>query len=87
MKETLTTPRMTMDGAAYVDSGVAKANGRLGRSFGCPALREAVARQVIDTVRGGGVIFSYYPDPAWLRASKFLNCRVQKDPAYTVATN
>ena len=58
-------------------SGVAKANGRLGRSWGCPALREAVAQKVIDTVRGGGVIFSYYPDSAWLKTSKFLNCRVQ----------
>ncbi len=65
---------IVIHGAAYVDAGVAKANGRLGRSWGCPALREAVARQVIDTVRGGGVIFSYYPDPAWLKRSKFLHC-------------
>jgi hypothetical protein len=77
---------IVMHGAPYVDPGVAKKNGRLGRSWGCPALREAVAKQVIDTVRGGGVIFSYYPDPEWLKASTFLNCRVQKDPAYTVAT-
>ena len=76
---------IVMHGAPYVDPAVAKANGRLGRSWGCPALREAVARRVIDTVRDGGVIFSYYPDPAWLKTSKFLNCRVQKDPAYTVA--
>ena len=77
---------IVMHGAAYVDAGVAKANGRLGRSWGCPAVREAVARKVIDTVRGGGVIFSYYPDATWLKESRFLNCRVQKDPAYTVAT-
>jgi hypothetical protein len=65
---------IVVHGAPYVDSAVAKANGRLGRSWGCPALREAVARRVIDTVRNGGVIFSYYPDPAWLKTSKFLNC-------------
>ena len=72
---------IVMHGAPYVDATVAKTNGRLGRSWGCPALREAVARQVIDTVRGGGLIFSYYPDPAWLKTSKFLNCPVQRDPA------
>ncbi len=77
---------IVMHGAPYVDAATAKTNGRLGRSWGCPALREAVAHKVIDTVRGGGVIFSYYPDPTWLKTSKFLNCRVQKDPAYTVAT-
>ncbi len=65
---------IVMHGAKYVDSSVASANGRVGRSWGCPALREAIARQVIDRVRDGGVIFSYYPDPAWLTTSKFLNC-------------
>jgi len=76
---------IVMHGAPYVDANIAKANGRLGRSWGCPALREAVARQVIDTVRGGGVIFSYYPDATWLKTSKFLNCGSQ--PPATVATN
>jgi hypothetical protein len=80
---------IVMHGAPYVDANIAKANGRLGRSWGCPALRQAVARQVIDTVRGGGVIFSYYPDPAWLKTSKFLNCRVEPASAAPtiVATN
>ena len=76
---------IVMHGAPYVDANIAKANGRLGRSWGCPALREAVARRVIDTVRGGGVIFSYYPDPTWLTTSKFLNCR--SGAPTTVATN
>jgi hypothetical protein len=79
---------IVMHGAPYVNEAVAKSNGRLGRSWGCPALREAVARNVIDMVRGGGVIFSYYPDATWLKTSRFLNCRVQKDPASTtVAMN
>jgi L,D-transpeptidase-like protein len=76
---------IVMHGAPYVDANTAKANGRLGRSWGCPALRQAVVHQVIDTVRGGGVIFSYYPDPTWLKTSKFLNCESHA-PA-TVATN
>lgn len=65
---------IVMHGAPYVNSGFAAAQGRLGRSWGCPALREAVARQIIDTIRGGGVIFSYYPDSDWLQRSRFLNC-------------
>ena len=50
---------IVMHGAPYVSTQFASAQGRIGRSWGCPALREAVARQVIDTIRGGGVIFSY----------------------------
>lgn len=64
---------IVMHGASYVDPGFARSQGRLGRSHGCPALRETVARKVIDTIRGGGVIFSYYPDPAWLETSRYLN--------------
>jgi L,D-transpeptidase-like protein len=64
---------IVMHGAPYVDAKMAASQGRLGRSWGCPALREAVARDVINTIRGGGVIFSYYPDAHWLTTSRFLN--------------
>jgi hypothetical protein len=63
-----------MHGASYVDASFAAKQGRIGRSWGCPALREAVAHDVIDFVRGGGVVFSYYPDQAWLDQSRFLHC-------------
>jgi hypothetical protein len=65
---------IVMHGAPYVDAALARQQGRIGRSWGCPALRDAIARDVIDTVRGGGVIFSYYPDENWLTGSQFLNC-------------
>jgi len=30
---------------------------------------------VIDRVKDGGLVFAYYPDPQWLKASKYLrNC-------------
>lgn len=64
---------IVMHGAPYVSEEIAARQGRIGRSWGCPALREAIARDVIETVRGGGVIFSYYPDEGWLRTSRFLN--------------
>ena len=64
---------IVMHGAPYVNAALAASQGRIGRSWGCPALREAVARNVIDTIRGGGVIFSYYPDEEWLKTSRFLN--------------
>ena len=63
---------IVMHGAPYVSEEIAARQGRLGRSWGCPALREAIARDVIDTVRDGGVVFSYYPDQTWLNSSRFL---------------
>ena len=64
---------IVVHGAPYVDQRLAAQVGRLGRSWGCPALRPAVARPLIDTIKGGGMIFSYYPDSDWTRTSPFLS--------------
>jgi hypothetical protein len=64
---------IVMHGAPYVDASLAAAQGRIGRSWGCPAVRDEIARPLIDTIRGGGVVFSYYPDDDWLSTSRFLN--------------
>ena len=64
---------IVMHGAPYVNDDVARTMGRLGRSWGCPALREGVARVIIDRVKETGLLFAYYPDAAWLKSSKYLN--------------
>jgi hypothetical protein len=63
---------IVMHGAQYVSDAFARVHGRLGRSWGCPALREGIVHAVIDRIKGGSLMFAYYPDPAWLKASKFL---------------
>ena len=62
-----------MHGAWYVSEAFAKAQGYLGRSWGCPAVSLQVARALIDRIKGGGLLFAYYPDPRWLATSRFLN--------------
>ena len=64
---------IVMHGAPYVNPATSKVVGRLGRSWGCPALRPGVARSVIDTIKAGSLVFSYYPDKEWLQTSEFLN--------------
>jgi hypothetical protein len=59
--------------ADYVSKAAVDALGRLGRSWGCPALGRDVAKRVIDKIKGGSLIFSYYPDQNWLSGSKFLS--------------
>ena len=61
---------IVMHGAPYVSEDAIKLQGRLGRSWGCPALRAGIAREVIDTVKGNGLVFAYYPDRSgWSRRS------------------
>jgi hypothetical protein len=64
---------IVMHGAPYVNDAIGKSLGRLGRSHGCPAVREPIARELIDHVKGGSLVFSYYPDTDWLATSAFLN--------------
>ena len=63
---------IVMHGAPYVNPAFVKANGRLGRSHGCPAVSDAVARELINRVKGGGLVFAYYPDAQFLKTSKYL---------------
>jgi hypothetical protein len=67
---------IVMHGAPYVSQAFVKANGRLGRSWGCPAVSAEVARDMIDRVKRGGLVFAYYPDAEWIKTSKYLGgCR------------
>jgi len=65
---------IVIHGAPYVDAAMAKAQGRLGRSFGCPAVRRDIAKPLIDKLKDGQLLFAYYPDNGWLSKSTFLNC-------------
>ena len=65
---------IVMHGAPYVSQAIAERLGRLGRSWGCPALRPEVARVVIDTLKGGALLFAYYPDRKWLTESPYFQC-------------
>ncbi|MDQ3494318.1 MAG: murein L,D-transpeptidase catalytic domain family protein [Pseudomonadota bacterium] len=65
---------LVMHGADYVDPAQAVRQGRLGRSFGCPAVRRAVARGVIDSLSQGQLVFAYARDATWLNGSRFLHC-------------
>jgi hypothetical protein len=64
---------IVMHGASYVSREAIRVLGRLGRSWGCPAVRQEVAQKIIDTVRGGSPVFAYYPEKSWLRSSHFFH--------------
>jgi len=66
---------IVMHGAPYVNPQAARTQGRLGRSWGCPAVRPEVAQAVIDSLKNGQMIFAYYPDTNWLARSPFFGCR------------
>lgn len=67
---------VVMHGAEYVSEDWIKRYGRLGRSQGCPALPSHVNKAVINTIKGGTAIFTYYPDDTYLQTSRYLNAEI-----------
>jgi len=63
---------IVLHGAGYVNAGVIASRGRLGRSWGCPAVRLEIARELIDTIKDGSLVVAYYPSADWLARSAFL---------------
>lgn len=65
---------IVIHGADYVSDAFIAKTGRLGRSHGCPAVREAVTYPLIDSLKEDQYVFAYYPDAEWLASSAFLHC-------------
>jgi len=63
---------IVIHGAPYVNPTMARLQGRLGRSLGCPAVRLTVAKPLINSLRDGAMVFAYYPDKDWLARSQLL---------------
>ena len=63
---------IVMHGAEYAEDSFVDDNGYLGRSNGCPAVAQSRSAAIIDFVKEGTLIVSYYPDSSWLESSPFL---------------
>jgi hypothetical protein len=59
-------------GANYVSAETIRRYGRVGRSWGCPAVTKTLARPIINTIKHNTVVFAYYPDRNWFSRSRYL---------------
>ena len=58
--------------ADYVSHDFIKENGRLGRSFGCPALPIKGYEKTINKIKNGSCFFIYYTDNKYFQKSQIL---------------
>lgn len=65
--------RVVIHGAWYVEPDFIKKAGRAGRSWGCPSIAKTLAKPVINTIKGGSVVFAYYPDSYYLSHSGYAS--------------
>jgi hypothetical protein len=62
---------IVMHGASYVSESYIEKYGRLGRSFGCPAVPMGLHKEIIPLLAGGTCLFIFYPDAQYLANSEF----------------
>ena len=64
---------IVIHGAKYANPSFVSKYGRLGRSFGCPALPTAVHKEIINKIKNQSVLFIHYPDKNYYKRSYFFN--------------
>ena len=63
---------VVVHGADYIGKSLLN-QGRMGRSYGCPAVPKEESKELIDLIKNGTCLFIYYPSTNYLRRSKILN--------------
>jgi len=71
---------IVMHAADYVSSGNIAGQGRLGRSWGCPAVAPELAQPIINAIKGGTCLFIYHPTPKYLKTSYWVNKKIENFP-------
>lgn len=64
---------IVIHGAPYVSERILHKYGVMGTTFGCPAIPEEMAAQVIPVLKNGTCFFVYYPSRRYLSGSSVLN--------------
>ncbi len=64
---------VVIHGADYANPSFIKRTGRLGRSYGCPAVPRAVSKKLINSIKGKSVVFINKSDDNYTANSKYLN--------------
>lgn len=64
---------IVIHGANYVSKSFIKKYGRLGRSFGCPALPPEQNSRIIDLIKDKSCLFIFFPNEAYMNTTSLIS--------------
>ncbi len=64
---------IVIHGANYVNPEFIQTQGRLGRSWGCPAFSNELSKEIITTIAGGTCLFIYSDVDSYVKNSSFID--------------
>jgi hypothetical protein len=67
---------VVVHGSEYVNARVVDSRGKLGRSWGCPAVSSRLSLPIINTIKDGNCLFIYYPEKKYFASSYWLNKKI-----------
>ena len=66
---------VVIHGADYAKEESIKRLGRLGRSYGCPAVPSEVSKEIINKIKGGSALFIYHTSEDYIANSTYINAQ------------
>lgn len=64
---------VVIHGADYAKEESIERLGRLGRSYGCPAVPSEVSKEIINKIKGGSALFIYHTSEDYIANSTYIN--------------
>ncbi len=76
---------IVLHGAYYVSESFIRQHGRLGRSYGCPAVEQRLTNKVINYIHGRSAFFIYSKANGYLQRSHWITSPIGRIPGFNAA--
>lgn len=78
---------IVVHGADYCSQKFINSSGRLGRSYGCPALPKELTKPIINTIKNGSMMYVYAGNKEYIASSKLLKQVPSLKPKTLIASH